>query len=150
MSFLLAEAAPSRASSLPQGNALQMWERACSRRGQCSQRKSPFKLRRLKDTFRHAFQATNSCAIAYSYARIRRLVRLGSGFYCGAVADESAIGFSDLNLCRRTSAPNSTVDAYLQFALWRLCAGDLRVCRAPTPGSLTCVQPPPYLFSDGF
>ena len=55
----------------------------------------PFKLQRLKDTSRHAFQATNSCAIAYSYARIRRLVRFGVGFYCGPVADKSAIGFSD-------------------------------------------------------
>ena len=54
----------------------------------------PFKRRCLKDTSRHAFQATNSCAIAYSYARIRRLVRLGGGFYCGPVAECSVIGFS--------------------------------------------------------
>jgi len=52
-----------------------------------------FKRNCLKETSRHAFQATKSCAIAYSYARIRRLVRLEGGFYCGAVADESAIGF---------------------------------------------------------
>ena len=27
--------------------------------------------------------------------------------------------------------------------LWRLCVGDLRVCRVPFPGSPTCVQLPP-------
>ena len=64
---------------------------------------SNFKLKRLKDTSRHAFQATNSCAIAYSYARIRRLVRLGGGFYCGAVADESAIGSRSPSISGRTT-----------------------------------------------
>jgi hypothetical protein len=64
---------------------------------------STFKPKRLKDTFRHAFKATNSCAIAYNQARIRRLVRLGGGFYCGAVADESAIGFRSPDQSRRTA-----------------------------------------------
>lgn len=31
------------------------------------------------------------------------------------------------------------------IVLWRLCAGDLRVCRVPiAPVFHTCVQPPPY------
>jgi len=47
---------------------------------------------------------TIPCAAAYACARIRRLVRLGGGFYCGAVADESAIGFSDPTHYRRTNA----------------------------------------------
>jgi hypothetical protein len=64
---------------------------------------SPFKLECLKDTFRHAFEATHPCAFAYSYARIRRLVRLGVGFYCGSVADESAIGFRSPDQSRRTA-----------------------------------------------
>jgi hypothetical protein len=40
-------------------------------------------------------QATHPCVVAYDYARIRRLVRLGRGLYRFRVADESAIGFSD-------------------------------------------------------
>ena len=62
-----------------------MWERACSRRGHQQHRRrseiaTPPKRRCLKDTSRHALPATHPCAIAYSYARIRRLVRLGVGF----------------------------------------------------------------------
>jgi hypothetical protein len=91
------------------------------------QHKPPFKLRRLKDTFRHAFQATNSCAIAYSYARIRRLVRLRGGFYCGAVADESVIGFSDPIPYRRSIPSLNCGFFYLHLASWWLCVGDLRV-----------------------
>jgi hypothetical protein len=79
-------------------------------------------------------QATHSCAAAYDYARIRRLVRLEAGLYRFRVADE----FSD-----RVSQPGSikahcaTVSFQLVLffvywiALWRLCAGDLRVCRVP-------------------
>jgi len=52
----------------------------------------------LKDTCRHGLNATKPCANAYSQARIRRLVRFEGGFYCGPVADESAIGFSDPDL----------------------------------------------------
>jgi hypothetical protein len=51
------------------------------------------KRQRLKIHLQTLSQATRPCAFAYSYARIRRLVRLGGEFYCGAVADESAIGF---------------------------------------------------------
>ncbi len=32
-------------------------------------------------------KATQPCAFAYASARIRRLVRLGGGFYCLAVAE---------------------------------------------------------------
>jgi len=99
---------------------------------------SPFKLECLKDTFRHAFKATNSCAFAYSYARIRRLVRFGGGFYCGAVADESAIGFSSSPIFKARESRHYVMAA-LRGAL--RCAGILE------PGLLTRVQPPPYPFS---
>jgi hypothetical protein len=58
-------------------------------------------------------QATHPCVVAYDCARIRRLVRLVPGLYCFPVADESAIGFSDPNLCRRNSAPNSLADFHI-------------------------------------
>ncbi|CAI8856051.1 hypothetical protein EMIT0P74_20041 [Pseudomonas sp. IT-P74] len=35
---------------------------------------------------RYVWQATSACVIAYSYARIRRLVCLGGGFYRWPVA----------------------------------------------------------------
>jgi hypothetical protein len=47
----------------------------------------------LTDTPRYWRETTMPCAIAYDYARIRRLVRFGGELYCGPVADESAIGF---------------------------------------------------------
>ena len=77
----------------------------------------------FKNTSRHAFQATHPCAIAYRYARIRRLVRRGGGFYCGPVADESAIGFSDLILCRRISAPNSIADLLIAIGVMAAVRG---------------------------
>jgi hypothetical protein len=61
-------------------------------RGRAAQQ-GPDKRHCLKRHFKTLSQATHPCAFAYSYARIRRLVCLGGGFYCGAVADESAIGF---------------------------------------------------------
>ena len=85
------------------------------------------KRRCLKDTFRHVLQATHPCAIAYSYARIRRLVRFGVGFYCGPVADESAIGFSDPMPYRRSIPSLNCSFVYLHLASWWLCVGDLRV-----------------------
>jgi hypothetical protein len=91
----------------------------------------PFKLKCLKDTSRHAFKATHPCAIAYSQARIRRLVRLGVGFYCGAVADESAIGFRSPDQSRRTALQCIAIKINGNDASWRLCAGYLRVCRVP-------------------
>ena len=98
----------------------------------------PFKLRCLKDTSRHAFEATHPCAIAYSYARIRRLVRFGVGFYCGAVADESAIGFS-----------SSAIFKAREFRHYVMAAmrGALRCAGILEPGLLTRVQPPPSSFS---
>jgi hypothetical protein len=62
--------------------------------GQGNERNENFdKHQRLKRHLQTLSQATHPCAVAYSYARIRRLVRLGGGFYCGSVADESVIGF---------------------------------------------------------
>jgi hypothetical protein len=74
-----------------------------------------FKRRCLKDTSRHGLKTTNPCAIAYGQARIRRLVRLGGGFYCGAVADCSVIGFSSPANFQGTLAP--------PIFLWRLAWG---------------------------
>jgi hypothetical protein len=89
----------------------------------------PFKLWRLKDTSRYTTKATYPCAIAYSYARIRRLVRLGGGFYCGSVADESAIGF-DRPPNIKAQHPART-QALSEIMSRRLCVGHLRVCRIP-------------------
>ena len=83
----------------------------------------------LKRHLQTLSQATYPCAFAYSYARIRRLVRLGGGFYCGSVADESAIGFRSPDQSRRTALP--IVAIFGNGASWRLCAGYLRVCRVP-------------------
>ena len=98
-------------------------------KGPRSQQKVPFKLGCLKDTFRHALQATNPCAVVYSYARIRRLVRFGVEFYCGSVADESAIGFSDSNFLSASAFMASLWDSSSAITLWRLYAGDLWVYR---------------------
>ena len=77
----------------------------------------------LKDTSRHVSQATHPCAIAYSYARIGRLVRFGGGFYCGPVADESAIGFSDSNSSQRCiGVPGFVADLYFRdFVMVAVC-----------------------------
>ncbi len=37
----------------------------------------------------HFLKATKPCVVAYGYARIRRLVRLGAGFYRLSVAENS-------------------------------------------------------------
>src|SRR3546814_11283231 len=92
-------------------------------------------------------RTTPPCAIAYNCARIRRLVRLWAGLYRFQVADESAIGFSDPDHSRCISGPCFAA-GLTAMTLWRLYVGDLRVCRVPMTGSLTCVQPPPSLFSD--
>lgn len=69
-------------------------------------------------------------AFAYSDAKICRLVRLRSGFYCGAVADESAIGFDrpPSIKARQRSAP---IQALSEILLRLLCVGHLRVCLIP-------------------
>jgi len=41
----------------------------------------------------YLMKATTPCVVAYAYARIRRLVRLGAGFYRLSVAENTAIGF---------------------------------------------------------
>ncbi|PHH43936.1 hypothetical protein CRX57_28195 [Pseudomonas putida] len=56
-------------------------------------RDDAFKQSCLYDTRCYVPKATTPCAIAYDYARIRRLVRLECGFYRGSVADKAAIGF---------------------------------------------------------
>jgi hypothetical protein len=43
----------------------------------------------FKDTQRYFLKATTPCVIAYDYARIRRLVRLGRGFYRFRVTENS-------------------------------------------------------------
>ncbi|WP_282385832.1 hypothetical protein, partial [Pseudomonas sp. PS02286] len=88
-----------------------------------------FKRSCLKDTCRHGLKATNPCAIAYSQARIRRLVRFGVEFYRGPVADESAIGFSDPDQLSASAIVASLRDFSPAITLWRLYAGDLRVYR---------------------
>ncbi|MNE69901.1 hypothetical protein D3C80_1656570 [compost metagenome] len=62
-------------------------EQACSYRFLCLQVC-------LRGVGRYFSQATAACVVAYSYARIRRLVRLGAGFYRLPVAEKTAaIGF---------------------------------------------------------
>ncbi len=73
-----------RGESLPTGDGIDFGRQDAMRRD---------KHQRLKRHLQILSQATHPCAFAYSYARIRRLVCLGGGFYCGAVADESVIGF---------------------------------------------------------
>ena len=46
-------------------------------------------------------RATRPCVVAYGYARIRRLVRLGVGFYRVRVAANSAIRLGTLMSKRR-------------------------------------------------
>ncbi len=79
------------------------------------------KHRCLKRHLQSRSQATYPCAFAYSYARIRRLVRLGGGFYCGAVADESAVGFRSPDQSRRTALQVVAVSA---MVLYGGCARD--------------------------
>jgi len=79
------------------------------------------KRQRLKRHLQTLSQATHPCAFTYSYARIRRLVRLGGGFYCGSVADESAIGFRSPDQSRRTAL---LIVAFLAMVLHGGCARD--------------------------
>jgi hypothetical protein len=84
----------------------------------------------LKRHLQTLSQATHPCAFAYSYARIRRLVRFGGGFYCGAVADESAIGF-DRPPNIKARQRSARVQALSETMSRWLCVGHLRVCRIP-------------------
>lgn len=98
-------------------------------RGRAEQQ-GPDKRQRLKRHLQTLSQATHPCAFAYSYARIRRLVRLGGGFYCGSVADESAIGF-DRPPNIKARQRSARVQALSEIMLRWLCVGHLRVCRIP-------------------
>ena len=60
---------------------------------------------------------------------------LKSGRYSSAVAANSATGFGDPSLRRRTGAPITSSRRFFcacSVVLWRLCVGDLRVCRVPS------------------
>jgi hypothetical protein len=61
----------------------------------------------------NVLKATKPCAVAYGYARIRRLVRLLAGLYCFPVADTSAIGFSssETSRCISIATDQSTVSS---------------------------------------
>jgi hypothetical protein len=92
-------------------------------------------------------KATVSCAVAYTYARIRRLVCLVSGLYRFRIAENSAIGFSDPTRDKRNSAP-FFIATNLRFVVVDMVAVRGRPLGLPgliPPGSLTCVQLPPLL-----
>ena len=72
-------------------------------------------------------QATHSCAAAYDYARIRRLVRLEAGLYRFRVADESAIGFDRPNQSRRASVQDQ-IQALPEKSCRGGCAWDTFGC----------------------
>ena len=91
-------------------------------------------------------QATHPCAVAYDYARIRRLVRLEAGLYRFRVADESAIGFDRPNQSRRAS-----VQTKFRHCLKYRVAVAVRGTPSGVPDSLmsgrsTRVQLPPCSF----
>ena len=65
----------------------------------------PDKRQCLKRHFQSLSQATYPCAFAYSYARIRRLVRFVPGLYRLRVAGNPATGFSDLARYKYNDAP---------------------------------------------
>ncbi|MFJ2486303.1 hypothetical protein, partial [Pseudomonas sp. NPDC087639] len=88
------------------------------------QNQGPDKHQRLKRHLQTLSQATHPCSIAYSYVRIRRLVRLGGGFYCGAVADESAIGF-DRPPNIKARQRSARVQALSEIMSRWLCVGHL-------------------------
>jgi hypothetical protein len=60
---------------------------------------------RLKRHLQTLSQATYPCAVAYSYARIRRLVRFLPGPYRLRVAGNPATGFSDPTRYKFNDAP---------------------------------------------
>ena len=134
-SYWLLVPAFSRASSLPQFDRIPTVRASLLAKGQIrSGAALRLKRRCLKDTSSHALKATNPCAIAYSQARIRRLVRLGGWFYCGAVAECSVIGFS--------SSANFKAREYCHYVMAAL-RGALRCAGILEPGLLTRVKPPP-------
>ena len=73
-------------------------------RGRAEQQ-GPDKRQRLKRHLQTLSQATYPCAFAYSYARIRRLVRFVPGLYRLRVAGNPATGFSDPTRYKYNDAP---------------------------------------------
>jgi len=73
-------------------------------RGRAAQQ-DPDKRQCLKRHFQSLSQATYPCAFAYSYARIRRLVRFVPGLYRLRVAGNPATGFSDPTRYKYNDAP---------------------------------------------
>lgn len=65
----------------------------------------PDKRQCLKRHLQTLSQATYPCAFAYSYARIRWLVRFVPGLYRLRVAGNPATGFSDLTRYKFNDAP---------------------------------------------
>lgn len=61
--------------------------------------------RRLRGHLQTLSWATHPCAVAYSYARIRRLVRFVPGLYRLRVAGNPATGFSDPIRYKYNDAP---------------------------------------------
>ena len=106
------------------------WDEGADLLRDLSRNDGPDKRQCLKRHLQTLSQATYPCAFAYSYARIRRLVRLGGGFYCGAVADESAIGF-DRPPNIKARQRSALVQALSEIMSRWLCVGHLRVCRSP-------------------
>jgi hypothetical protein len=78
-------------------------------------------------TSRH--RATPPCAIAYNYARIRRLVRLEVGLYRFQVADESAIGFGSPGKTKAHSSGIRSVDDFRRQICYGGCARGALVAR---------------------
>ena len=67
-------------------------------------RDDAFKQSCLYDTRCYVPKATTPCAIAYDYARIRRLVRPRCGFYRGSVAEKQRSGLvARFHTWRKTS-----------------------------------------------
>jgi hypothetical protein len=108
----------------------QLWERACSRRGRYSHHKARCQTAKqalFKRHFQTLTQATHPCAVAYDYARIRRLVRLEAGLYRFRVADESAIGFDRPTQSRRASVQD-LIQALSEISCRGGCAWDTFGC----------------------
>ena len=85
-------------------------------------------------------EPTQTCAAAYDYARIRRLVRLRAGFYRFTVAEKTVIGFgSPVDFLRSTPEADLAVCVFM-VAMRRALSGApvLQVTGLPTR-----VWPPP-------
>ena len=65
-------------------------------------------------------KATTPCVVAYAYARIRRLVRLGAGFYRLPVAEKQRWGLVAriFQVCSATFCEGFFVFAYMVAMRW--------------------------------